>query len=66
MAALIVIPLNDAEKSRWEIGNYVFALLTLLGLGAIWQIRRRSEKPMVLAAPSQDARPMQPDHQGGS
>ncbi len=65
-AARVLIPLSDAEKSRWEIGNYVFALLTLIGLGAIWQIRRSSEKPMELAAPSQEIRPMQPARQGGA
>jgi ABC-2 type transport system permease protein len=40
--------LSDAEKSRWEMGNYIFAILALVGLGAVWQIRRRSEKPMPL------------------
>jgi ABC-2 type transport system permease protein len=43
--------ISDAEKTRWEIGNYLFALLALIGLGVFWQLRRRSEKPMVLVSP---------------
>ena len=45
----VLAPLDDAGKNRWEIANYIFALLSLIGLGAIWQLRRRNEKPMDLA-----------------
>jgi len=47
-AARLLDPLTEAEQSRWEAINYGFALLSLIGLGALWQIRRRSEQPMEL------------------
>ncbi len=48
----VLAALTDTVQTEWELGNYGFALLALLGLGIFWQIRRRSEKPMPLVAPS--------------
>ena len=62
----VLVPLEDAEKSRWEFGNYIFALLALIGLGVIWQVRRRNEKPMALSAPSAEFSPTQTVHGGGA
>lgn len=47
----LLTPLTDAEQSRWEIGNYVFALVALIALGLVWQAHKRSEKPMPLTSP---------------
>ena len=62
----VLVPLEDAQQTTWEVGNYLFALLALIGLGVIWQVRRRSEKPMVLANPSVESRPMKTTHQEGA
>jgi ABC-2 type transport system permease protein len=45
-------PLADGEQGRWEAFNYVFAVLALIVLGVLWQVRKRSEKPMKLLPPS--------------
>jgi len=53
----LLAPLKDEEKSRWEVFNYAFALISLLILGVIWQLRRRSEKPMkLIASAAEDVR----------
>jgi len=54
-ASRVLAPIGDDQKSRWEVGNYLFALVTLIGLGVVWQLRRRSEKPMALSAPNREA-----------
>lgn len=41
-------PIDDDEKTAWEIGNYVLALAGLLSLAVVWQVLKRSELPMVL------------------
>lgn len=47
-ASRLLRPLAEGESSRWEGFNYLFAILALVGLGAVWQIRRRTEKPIEL------------------
>jgi ABC-2 type transport system permease protein len=49
----VLAPISDAEKARWEAGNYIFALAALIALGLIWQLRKRSEKPIELVTPAQ-------------
>ncbi|HLY26807.1 MAG TPA: hypothetical protein VKQ72_10740, partial [Aggregatilineales bacterium] len=44
----VLNPLSDTAKTAWEIGNYVFALLAVIALGVVWQLRRRAEKPISL------------------
>jgi ABC-2 type transport system permease protein len=46
-------PLQDGEQTRWEIFNYVFALVALGALALLWQFRKRSERPMKLLPPSE-------------
>jgi ABC-2 type transport system permease protein len=52
-SARLLRPLEDGEQTRYEVGNYVFALLSLIGLGALWQFRKRGERPMKMLPPSQ-------------
>ncbi len=62
----LLAPLSDAEKSRWEVGNYIFALVSLIALGIIWQLRKRSEQPIELVpAVKPRVRPSKA-HQGGA
>src|SRR5262249_40403735 len=42
----VLNPISDTAKTLWEVGNYVFALLSVIALGVIWQLRRRAEKPI--------------------
>lgn len=47
-ASRVLQPLAEREQSFWEIGNYVVALLALVGVYLTWRARRRSERPMAL------------------
>jgi ABC-2 type transport system permease protein len=44
----LLIPLTDSQQSLWEAVNYAVALLALIGIGVLWRLRRRNEKPMDL------------------
>jgi ABC-2 type transport system permease protein len=44
-------PITESEQTRWEIINYVLALVSLGVLGIIWRVRKRAEKPMPLVLP---------------
>ncbi|HLF27792.1 MAG TPA: Gldg family protein [Anaerolineae bacterium] len=44
----VLKPMEPREQSLWEALNYGIALVALVGIGAIWRARRRSEQPMVL------------------
>lgn len=59
-SARLLRPLVEGEEGRWEVFNYAFALLSLIGLGALWQVRRRTERPMDLLPPRADADAMPP------
>ncbi len=41
-------PMTEGEQRIWEIANYVLALASLGLLALMWQIRRRSERPIAL------------------
>lgn len=41
-------PLTEQQQTTWEIGNYVVALLLVLGVGGYFLMRRRNERPMEL------------------
>ncbi len=41
-------PLNVQEQTTWEIGNYLVALLLVVGVGGYFLLRRRNERPMDL------------------
>ena len=47
--ARVLDSLTENEQSLWEFGNYAFALLALVAIGAWWATRRRSEQPMQLS-----------------
>ncbi|HRE47282.1 MAG TPA: Gldg family protein [Aggregatilineales bacterium] len=47
-ASRLLRPLAEGEQGRWEGFNYLFAVVALVGLGFLWQVRRRTEKPMPL------------------
>lgn len=44
-------PITESEQTRWEIINYVLALVSLGVLGVIWRMGKRAEKPMDLVLP---------------
>jgi ABC-2 type transport system permease protein len=41
-------PLEEGEQSFWEGVNYAAALLAVVAIGIVWNLRRRSETPMSL------------------
>jgi len=46
--ARLLRPLEKDEQSFWEGLNYALALLALIGIGVVWNVRQRSEEPMQL------------------
>jgi len=46
--ARLLRPLEQDEQSFWEGLNYALALLALIGIGVVWNVRQRSEEPMAL------------------
>jgi ABC-2 type transport system permease protein len=46
--ARLLQPLEEDEQSFWEGLNYALALLALIGIGVVWNVRQRSEEPMAL------------------
>ena len=49
--ARILPPISESAQSQWVLLNYAVALLGLLGIGLVWQVQRRSEKPLLLLPP---------------
>ncbi len=47
-ASRLLQPLSEAQRTGWEVGNYVVALLALAGVGLVWRARQGSETPMEL------------------
>jgi ABC-2 type transport system permease protein len=54
-AARVLDPLTEQERSRWEIINYALGLLSLGGIGAVWRLKKRAEKPIPLGTRADDA-----------
>lgn len=46
--AHVLHPMTEQQQSFWEMANYAIALLSLLAIGVIWNMRRRHETPMDL------------------
>jgi ABC-2 type transport system permease protein len=46
--ARLLKPLEKDEQSFWEGLNYALALLAVIGIGVVWNVRQRSEEPMAL------------------
>ena len=49
--ARLLDPLTERGQSMWEMANYAVALLALVLIGVVWNVRRRSEQPMELMPP---------------
>jgi ABC-2 type transport system permease protein len=49
--ARLLNPLTDREQTLWEGLNYAVALIALVAIGVVWNVRRRKEQPMVLVGP---------------
>jgi ABC-2 type transport system permease protein len=45
--ARLLRPLGETEQVRWEVLNYVVALLGLIGIGVLWRMRQRNEEPII-------------------
>lgn len=41
-------PLTEAQQTQWEVINYVLALLSVIVIGVVWRLRKRTEQPMEL------------------
>jgi|YNPNPStandDraft_1061719.scaffolds.fasta_scaffold05807_1 ABC-2 type transport system permease protein len=50
--ARVLAPMSEGEQSFWEGLNYGVAFLALVGIGLMWNLRRRNERPMELIAPA--------------
>jgi ABC-2 type transport system permease protein len=61
--ARLLKPLEKSEQSFWEGLNYALALLAVIGIGIVWNVRQRNEEPMLL--PGLNAAPTDEDVQGG-
>lgn len=42
----LLLPIDDAAQRAWEMVNYVVVALLLAGVGVVWWMRRRGERPM--------------------
>lgn len=45
--ARLLKPLEKDEQSFWEGLNYALALLAVIGIGVVWNVRQRSEEPII-------------------
>jgi hypothetical protein len=45
------------EQSFWEVLNYGVALLAVLVIGIVWNVRQRSEAPMPLVEHTANSNP---------
>jgi ABC-2 type transport system permease protein len=46
--ARLLKPMEKDEQTFWEGLNYALALLAVIGIGVVWNVRQRSEEPMAL------------------
>jgi ABC-2 type transport system permease protein len=44
----VLSPLTESNQTFWEGANYAIALLALIGIGIIWQTRKKNEEPIEL------------------
>jgi ABC-2 type transport system permease protein len=49
--ARLLKPLTEREQSLWEGLNYAVALIALVVIGVVWNVRKRNEQPMILVEP---------------
>jgi ABC-2 type transport system permease protein len=53
----VLNPQAASNQSLWEGANYLVALLAVIGIGVIWQTRKKNEEPMELLPQSAAAPP---------
>ncbi|MBN1890562.1 MAG: Gldg family protein [Thermoflexales bacterium] len=46
--ARLLKPMEEDEQRMWEFGNYAVALLAIIAIGVVWNVRQRNEAPMDL------------------
>jgi ABC-2 type transport system permease protein len=51
--ARLLEPLETGQQSFWEVLNYAVVFVSLLAIGGVWTLRRRSEQPMELVEPGE-------------
>lgn len=44
----VLAPMSATQKTIWEVVNWGLALAALIGIWALWHLRRRNEQPMTL------------------
>jgi ABC-2 type transport system permease protein len=66
--ARLLEPLETGQQSFWEVLNYAVVFVSLLVIGGVWTLRRRSEQPMELVEPdeSEPQREDTAEESGGS
>jgi ABC-2 type transport system permease protein len=52
--ARMLKPMEEEEQRMWEFGNYAVALLAIIAIGVVWNVRQRSETPMKLEVGSRE------------
>jgi ABC-2 type transport system permease protein len=51
MAVRVLKIVSERTQSLWEAGNYLIALLALVIIGAAWNVRRQTRRPLALEPP---------------
>ena len=55
--ARILPPISQEAQDRWILINYAVAIIGLILIGVVWQLQRRSEKPIELIPPVESREP---------
>ncbi len=63
-SARVLAPLSEQQQSFWEWLNYGLALFSLVVIGTVASVRRRSEEPMPLLPPSEVDYVLGREHRG--
>lgn len=61
----VLEPIERSAQRLWEAGNYAVALAALVGIGLVWNLQRRRQRPMDLPQRSGDGRESEPALQEG-
>jgi len=54
--ARMLKPMDQRQHTIWEGANYVVALLALVVVGWVWNVRQRGEQPMLLTEPEAEGK----------
>jgi len=55
-SARILKPITEREQSLWEGANYMLALVALVTIGIVWNMRSKNEAPIKLIKPVTDTK----------